>query len=70
MPQLPVEVFPQFRLCHVLHFLHGYSFLAIAAFAQKTLVSNSVNATDRSRDGGHSWVIMYANSFAFSRRRS
>lgn len=48
---------------------HYCSFLAIAAFAQKTLVSNSVNATDRSRDGGHSWVIRYANSFALSRMR-
>jgi len=49
---------------------HYYSFLAIAALAQKTLVSNSVNATDRSRDGGHSWVIKYANSLAFSLMRS
>ena len=48
---------------------HYCSFLAIAAFAQKTLVSNSVNATDRSRDGGHSWLIKYANSFALSRIR-
>lgn len=48
---------------------HYCSFLAIAAFAQKTLVSSSVNATDRSRDDGHSCVIKYANSFALSRMR-